>query len=214
MNKKKLHESMMNNIAKSLKSILNEGTYVMTPEDEEYLKQAFMDNENQPTECNFWYTDGQPVVLDSEYGDGNLSIDNLFNDLTVHLSDGSEANLKDVINDRDDIETLHDLIVDYADINESHKTNMLLSLDEEHLPRVTRTPKLPPLTKEHYPHLCKTVNEASQKDKLQHASQFANRVKAIADKIERDCKDYDEKWALGYADQLRNAAEKMLKVLK
>lgn len=58
------------------------------------------------------------------------------------------------------------------------------------------------------------LNEASQKDKLQHATQFANRVKTIADRIERDCKDYDEKWALGYADQLRNAAEKMLKVLK
>lgn len=295
MNKnRRLQENMLRNISKSLKSILNEGTYVMTPKDEDYLKQAFVKNPDQPQVCDFLTADGVPVVLDSEYGDENLSINSIDSTLKVLLSDGETAYLRDVINDSDDVETLHDLIVDYADIQEENGY-IMTSEDEDYLKhafeenghvtqcdfmRVDGEPvvlnsvygddnlsidivyndltakltsgetvnlkdvitedddieilydlivdfseltesqkiflkkKLPPFTKENYPHLWPPINEASQKDKLQHASQFASRVKTIADRIERDCKDYDEKWALGYADQLRNAAEKMLKVLK
>lgn len=79
---------------------------------------------------------------------------------------------------------------------------------------VSKTPKLPPFTEENYPHLYKAMNEASQKEQLFQAKQFAYRVRNIADYIERDCKDYDERWALGYADQLRNAADKLLNMLK
>ena len=86
MNKKKLHESMMNNISKSLKSVLNEGTYVMTPEDEEYLRQAFLVNEDLPEVCYFLEADGIPAVLDSEYKGDNLSIDQEMTHLFLYPS--------------------------------------------------------------------------------------------------------------------------------
>lgn len=191
MNKKKLHESMMNNISKSLKSVLNEGTYVMTPEDEEYLRQAFLVNEDLPEVCYFLEADGIPAVLDSEYKGDNLSIDSISNNLMVTLSDGLTFDLKDVLNDEDDVETLHQLIIDYADICESHKVG-----------------------KRKYPHLYKTINEGAVVRQIEQAKQFAIRVRNIANNIERDCKDYDETWALGYAEQLKNAAEKMLNTIK
>lgn len=191
MNKKKLHESMMNNISKSLKSVLNEGTYVMTPEDEEYLRQAFLVNEDLPEVCYFLEADGIPAVLDSEYKGDNLSIDSISNNLMVTLSDGLTFDLKDVLNDEDDIETLHQLIIDYADITESRKVG-----------------------KGKYPHLYKTINEGAVVRQIEQARQFAIRVRNIANNIERDCKDYDETWALGYAEQLKNAAEKMLNTIK
>lgn len=191
MNKKKLHESMMNNISKSLKSVLNEGTYVMTPEDEEYLRQAFLVNEDLPEVCYFLEADGIPAVLDSEYKGDNLSIDSISNNLMVTLSDGLTFDLKDVLNDEDDVETLHQLIIDYADICESHKVG-----------------------KGKYPHLYKTINEGAVVRQIEQARQFAIRVRNIANNIERDCKSYDEKWALGYAEQLKNAAEKMLNTIK
>ena len=191
MNKKKLHESMMNNISKSLKSVLNEGTYVMTPEDEEYLRQAFLVNEDLPEVCYFLEADGIPAVLDSEYKGDNLSIDSISNNLMVTLSDGLTFDLKDVLNDEDDVETLHQLIIDYADICESHKVG-----------------------KRKYPHLYKTINEGAVVRQIEQARQFAIRVRNIANNIERDCKDYDETWALGYAEQLKNAAEKMLNTIK
>lgn len=191
MNKKKLHESMMNNISKSLKSILNEGTYVMTPEDEEYLRQAFIENEDLPEVCYFLEADGIPAVLDSEYKGDNLSIDSISNNLMVTLSDGLTFDLKDVLNDEDDVETLHQLIIDYADITESRKVG-----------------------KGKYPHLYKTINEGAVVRQIEQARQFAIRVRNIANNIERDCKSYDETWALGYAEQLKNAAEKMLNTIK
>lgn len=191
MNKKKLHESMMNNISKSLKSVLNEGTYVMTPEDEEYLRQAFLVNEDLPEVCYFLEADGIPAVLDSEYKGDNLSIDSISNNLMVTLSDGLTFDLKDVLNDEDDVETLHQLIIDYADITESRKVG-----------------------KGKYPHLYKTINEGAVVRQIEQARQFAIRVRNIANNIERDCKDYDETWALGYAEQLKNAAEKMLNTIK
>ena len=191
MNKKKLHESMMNNISKSLKSVLNEGTYVMTPEDEEYLRQAFLVNEDLPEVCYFLEADGIPAVLDSEYKGDNLSIDSISNNLMVTLSDGLTFDLKDVLNDEDDVETLHQLIIDYADITESRK-----------------------IGKGKYPHLYKTINEGAVVRQIEQARQFAIRVRNIANNIERDCKDYDETWALGYAEQLKNAAEKMLNTIK
>lgn len=191
MNKKKLHESMMNNISKSLKSVLNEGTYVMTPEDEEYLRQAFLVNEDLPEVCYFLEADGIPAVLDSEYKGDNLSIDSISNNLMVTLSDGLTFDLKDVLNDEDDVETLHQLIIDYADICESHKVG-----------------------KRKYPHLYKTINEGAVVRQIEQAKQFAIRVRNIANNIERDCKSYDETWALGYAEQLKNAAEKMLNTIK
>jgi len=190
-NKKKLHESMMNNISKSLKSILNEGTYVMTPEDEEYLRQAFLVNEDLPEVCYFLEADGIPAVLDSEYKGDNLSIDSISNNLMVTLSDGLTFDLKDVLNDEDDVETLHQLIIDYADITESRKVG-----------------------KGKYPRLYKTINEGAVVRQIEQARQFAIRVRNIANNIERDCKDYDETWALGYAEQLKNAAEKMLNTIK
>lgn len=191
MNKKKLHESMMNNISKSLKSVLNEGTYVMTPEDEEYLRQAFLVNEDLPEVCYFLEADGIPAVLDSEYKGDNLSIDSISNNLMVTLSDGLTFDLKDVLNDEDDVETLHQLIIDYADITESRKVG-----------------------KGKYPRLYKTINEGAVVRQIEQARQFAIRVRNIANNIERDCKDYDETWALGYAEQLKNAAEKMLNTIK
>ena len=191
MNKKKLHESMMNNISKSLKSVLNEGTYVMTPEDEEYLRQAFLVNEDLPEVCYFLEADGIPAVLDSEYKGDNLSIDSISNNLMVTLSDGLTFDLKDVLNDEDDVETLHQLIIDYADICESHKVG-----------------------KRKYPHLYKAINEGAVVRQIEQARQFAIRVRNIANNIERDCKSYDETWALGYAEQLKNAAEKMLNTIK
>lgn len=191
MNKKRLHESMMNNIAKSLKSVLNEGTYIMTPEDEEYLKQAFIENEDLPEVCNFLEADGIPAVLDSEYNDDNLSIESISNDLKVKLSDGRIYDLREVLNDEDDVETLHQLIIDYADICESRKAG-----------------------KGKYPHRYKTINEGAVVRQIEQARQFAIRVRNIANYIERDCKSYDETWALGYAEQLKNAAEKMLNTIK
>ena len=181
----------MNNISKSLKSILNEGTYVMTPEDEEYLRQAFIENEDLPEVCYFLEADGIPAVLDSEYKGDNLSIDSISNNLMVTLSDGLTFDLKDVLNDEDDVETLHQLIIDYADITESRKVG-----------------------KGKYPHLYKTINEGAVVRQIEQARQFAIRVRNIANNIERDCKSYDETWALGYAEQLKNAAEKMLNTIK
>lgn len=160
MNKRELHKNMMNSISKSLKSVLNEGTYVMTPEDEEYLKQAFIENEDLPEVCYFLKADGIPAVLDSEYNDDNLSIESIADDLTVMLTDGRICDLREVLNDEDDVETLHNLIIDYADISESHKLNRSLS---------SKTPKLPPITKENYPHIYKTINEIAVVRQIEHA---------------------------------------------
>ena len=59
-----------------------------------------------------------------------------------------------------------------------------------------------------------TINEAAVVRQIEQARQFAIRVRNIANYIERDCKDYDETWALDYAEQLKNAAEKMLNMIK
>lgn len=98
--------------------------------------------------------------------------------------------------------------------NISKSLKSVLDLDNRTLLKSSRTPKMPPLTKENYPHLYKYINEVAVVRQIEHAKQFANRVKTIANNIERDCKSYDEKWALGYAEQLRNAADKMLSMIK
>lgn len=50
----------------------------------------------------------------------------------------------------------------------------------------------------------------TQKEKLQQASIMAMRVQSIARSIERECKDYDETWALSYARDLKNISENFL----
>ena len=50
----------------------------------------------------------------------------------------------------------------------------------------------------------------TQKEKLQQASMMTMRVQSIARNIERECKDYDETWALDYARDLKNVAENFL----
>lgn len=52
----------------------------------------------------------------------------------------------------------------------------------------------------------------TQKEKLQQASMMVMRVQSIARSIERECKDYDETWALSYARDLKNIAENFLKL--
>lgn len=41
---------------------------------------------------------------------------------------------------------------------------------------------------------------------------MAMRVQSIAISIERECKDYDETWALDYARDLKNITENFLKL--
>lgn len=50
----------------------------------------------------------------------------------------------------------------------------------------------------------------TQKEKLQQATMMAMRIQGIARSIERECKDYDETWALSYARDLKNVAENFL----
>lgn len=47
----------------------------------------------------------------------------------------------------------------------------------------------------------------TQKEKLHQAEMMAMRVQSIARSIERECKGYDETWALGYARDLKNITE-------
>lgn len=52
----------------------------------------------------------------------------------------------------------------------------------------------------------------TQKEKLHQAEMMAMRVQSIARNIERECKDYDETWALSYARDLKNIADNFLKL--
>lgn len=52
----------------------------------------------------------------------------------------------------------------------------------------------------------------TQKEKLQQASMMAMRVQSIARNIERECKDYDETWALSYVRDLKNITDNFLKL--
>lgn len=52
----------------------------------------------------------------------------------------------------------------------------------------------------------------TQKEKLHQAEMMALRVLSIAISIERECKDYDETWALSYTQDLKNIADKFLKL--
>lgn len=54
----------------------------------------------------------------------------------------------------------------------------------------------------------------TQVQKITLAKMFAADVKLTATRIERECKDYDETWALKYADKLRQAANELLNDLK
>ena len=54
----------------------------------------------------------------------------------------------------------------------------------------------------------------TQVQKIALATMFAATVKLTATQIERECKDYDETWALKYADKLRQSANKLLNDLK
>lgn len=54
----------------------------------------------------------------------------------------------------------------------------------------------------------------TQKEKLAHAHMFVMRVQSIANSIQSEGNDYDVTWHKGYCEQLLNACDKMLKVLK
>lgn len=51
----------------------------------------------------------------------------------------------------------------------------------------------------------------TQKEKIARASQFCYMVKSISNSIACACRDYDETWALGYAKQLTEHADDLLK---
>lgn len=53
----------------------------------------------------------------------------------------------------------------------------------------------------------------TQKEKIARAIGFAHMVKSIASSIADACRDYDETWALGYAKQLTEYADDLLKKL-
>lgn len=53
----------------------------------------------------------------------------------------------------------------------------------------------------------------TQKEKIARAIGFAHMVKSIASSIADECRDYDETWALGYAKQLTEYADDLLKKL-
>ena len=53
----------------------------------------------------------------------------------------------------------------------------------------------------------------TQKEKIARAAGFAHIVKSIASSIADACRDYDETWALGYAKQLTEHADDLLKKL-
>lgn len=85
----------------------------LTESDREELMDAFL--ECGYTVCRFEKIDGEPVVLDSEYKDGNLEICTIDVKLNVMLSDGTAHKLEDVLTDEDDIYTLVDVISDYSE---------------------------------------------------------------------------------------------------
>ena len=93
--------------------------YKMNDEDKERLYKAF--EECGYEECDFLKMDGEPVVLDSVYKDKNVSIDIISCNLACRLSStkfneaGETINLEDIINDSDDIDTLEEVIADYAE---------------------------------------------------------------------------------------------------
>lgn len=53
----------------------------------------------------------------------------------------------------------------------------------------------------------------TQKEKIIRAGLFARQVKSIADSIARECRDYDETWALSYTKDLTERADDLLKNL-
>lgn len=53
----------------------------------------------------------------------------------------------------------------------------------------------------------------TQKEKIARAAGFAHTVKSIAGSITAECRDYDETWALGYAKELIERADDLLKNL-
>lgn len=53
----------------------------------------------------------------------------------------------------------------------------------------------------------------TQKEKIIRAGLFARQVKSIADSIARECRDYDETWALGYTKDLTERADDLLRSL-
>jgi len=52
----------------------------------------------------------------------------------------------------------------------------------------------------------------TQKEKLMRATMLAQRVRSIASSIASECRMYDERWALPFAQQLQEAAEEYLKL--
>ena len=53
----------------------------------------------------------------------------------------------------------------------------------------------------------------TQKEKIIRAGLFARQVKSIADSIARECRNYDETWALSYTKDLTERADDLLKNL-
>ena len=54
----------------------------------------------------------------------------------------------------------------------------------------------------------------TQKEKLIEAKMFACHVKGIAESIRREGNSYDKRWHLEFVNDLKNAAENILKKLK
>ncbi len=51
----------------------------------------------------------------------------------------------------------------------------------------------------------------TQREQLKEAAMMALKVKGIAKRIRMDSDDYDERWALAYADELERTANGFLK---
>lgn len=53
----------------------------------------------------------------------------------------------------------------------------------------------------------------TQKEKIMRAMMFAQSVRSTASQIAHECRSYDERWALPYAERLEQDAKALLKLL-
>ena len=54
----------------------------------------------------------------------------------------------------------------------------------------------------------------TQKDKIMKAVMLAQSVRSTAMQIAQECRSYDERWALPYAERLEREANEFLKAIK
>ena len=91
--------------------------YKFTEEDKRLLQGSFKAIGEHS--CRFMEADGIPVILDSTIHTGdddeeNLEVHTLNDKLMAVVNGGKEVYLPDLIQDHDDVETLNDVILDYA----------------------------------------------------------------------------------------------------